>query len=231
MAQSNSCKTHHEVTLDKGQLVGQTLLVSVVSSSVNLVVVVVQTSDVGTGELGDFAGRATNTAANIEDLHSLLNAHAVGEVVLVTSNGLVERLAVGETAEVEGLAPTIFVEIGSEVVVAGCTLAQSQLSGGVCKAYCLVKVAYSAVRACPGVVSDCNNWVVRNVISTYSTLLGSLVLGRLVVPVLEVLVNSSLLGIMALGEHGGNTTASLGRLAVQGLVEGGIAGVILALEA
>ena len=66
---------------------------------------------------------------------------------------------------------------------------------------------------------------------TYSTLLSSLVLGRLVVPVLEVLVYSSLLGVTALGEHGSNTATGLGRLSVHGLVEGGITGVVLALEA
>lgn len=148
------CETYHEVALDESQLVGQTLLLSVVSGSVNLVVVVVQTSDVGASKLGDFTSRATNTAANIEDLHSLLDAHAVGKVVLVAGNGLVERLAVGEAAEVEGLAPTIFVQIGSEVVVATCLLAHGQLSGRAGISYCLVNVAYSAVRACPAVISD-----------------------------------------------------------------------------
>ena len=66
---------------------------------------------------------------------------------------------------------------------------------------------------------------------THSTLLSSLLLGRLVVPVLEVLVDSSPLGVTSFGEHGSDTATSLGRLSMHGLVEGGITGVILALEA
>jgi hypothetical protein len=46
-----------------------------------------------------------------------LNADAVGEVVLVTGDGLVEAFALGEAAKVERLAPAVFVEIGREVVV------------------------------------------------------------------------------------------------------------------
>lgn len=90
--------------------------------ALDLVVVVVEAGDVGAGELGDLAGRAANAAADVEDLHALLDAHAVGEVVLVTGNGLVEGLADGEAAEVEGLAPAVLVQVGGEVVVAarGC---------------------------------------------------------------------------------------------------------------
>lgn len=47
---------------------------------------------------------------------------------------------------------------------------------------------------------------------------------------LEVLVDSGLLGIVALGEHGSNATTGLGRRAMQGLVESGITSLILALE-
>ena len=65
---------------------------------------------------------------------------------------------------------------------------------------------------------------------TYSTLLLGLVLSGLVVPVLKVLVDSSLLGVAALAEHGSNAALGLGRLAVHSLVEGSITGVILALE-
>ena len=68
-------------------------------------------------ELCDFAGWSSNTTANIEDIVSIFDTNLRGEIVLVASNGLVERFTVGETAEVEGLAPAIFVEICSEVVV------------------------------------------------------------------------------------------------------------------
>lgn len=52
----------------------------------------------------------------------------------------------------------------------------------------------------------------------------------LVVPVLEVLVDGSLLSCSVLATHGSETTTSLGRLAMQSLVEGGIARDILALK-
>jgi hypothetical protein len=93
-----------------------------VGSTVDLVVVIVETSDVSTGKLGDLTGRATYTTANIENLHALLHAHAVGKVMLMTGDSLVEGFAVGEAAEVEGLAPAIFVEIGCQVIVAGTKL-------------------------------------------------------------------------------------------------------------
>lgn len=86
--------------------------------AVNLVVVVVQTGDVCAGELGDFSCGSTDTATDIEDLHTLLDTNLVCKVVLMTGNGLVEGLADGETAEVERLAPAELVDVGGEVVVA-----------------------------------------------------------------------------------------------------------------
>lgn len=85
--------------------------------SVDLVVVVVETSDVAAGELCNLAGRATDTAADIEDFHALLDANGVSQVVLVTGNCLVKGLAVGESAEVERLAPAVLVQIRGQVVV------------------------------------------------------------------------------------------------------------------
>ncbi len=108
----------HKVTLDKVELLGQTLLGSVVGGAVNLVIIVVQAGDMAAGELGNLAGRAADTAANIEHSHTLLDANAVGEVVLVTGNGLVEWLAGRKAAEVERLAPAVLVEVGRKVVVA-----------------------------------------------------------------------------------------------------------------
>lgn len=92
---------YHEVSLDIGQLLRKLLLLGVVDRTVNLVVVVVQTGDVCAGELGDLSCGTADTAANIKDLHALLDANLVCKVVLMTGNGLVERLADGETAEVE----------------------------------------------------------------------------------------------------------------------------------
>lgn len=77
--------------------------------TLDLVVVVVQAGDVSAGELGDLTSGAANTTADIKDLHTFLDADVVGEVVLMTGDGLVERLAKGVSAEVEGLAPAVLV--------------------------------------------------------------------------------------------------------------------------
>lgn len=115
----------HEVTLDKGHLLGEALLGGVVGSTVNLVVVVVETGDVGTRELDHLTGGATNTTANVQNLHALLETGLHGEIVLVTGDGLVEGLTVGETAEVEGGAPAVLVEISSQIVVAVANVSNS----------------------------------------------------------------------------------------------------------
>jgi hypothetical protein len=89
------------------------------SSALNLIVVVVQASDVSTGELSNLSGRAANTTSNIKDLVSIFDANLSSKVVFVAGDGLVETLAICETAEVKGLAPAILVKVGCEVVVAG----------------------------------------------------------------------------------------------------------------
>lgn len=86
--------------------------------TVNLVVVVVQTGDVCAGELGDLTCGSADAAANVKNLHALLDANLVCKVVLMTGNGLVEGLPDGETAEVERLPPSELVDVGSKVVVA-----------------------------------------------------------------------------------------------------------------
>lgn len=130
------------------------------SGTLDLIVVVVKTGDVSTSELGNLAGRAANTATDIENLHALLNADAVGEVVLMSGNSLVERLSERETAEVERLAPSVFVQIGRKVVVAIVEVRtvmlptnQQAVKVAMRKTYCRVKVAYSAVRACNSAIS------------------------------------------------------------------------------
>lgn len=70
-------------------------------------------------ELGNLPSWSTNTTANIKNLHALLDTNAVRKVVLMASDSLVEWLAVCEAAEVEGLSPSVLVQVGSKVVVAG----------------------------------------------------------------------------------------------------------------
>lgn len=108
----------HEVALDEGELVGETSLDGILCRSVDLVVVIVQARDMGVGELGDLAGGTTDTTANIQNLHALLDADLGGQVVLVAGNGCVKALALGEPTEVEGLAPAILVKVSGQVVVA-----------------------------------------------------------------------------------------------------------------
>jgi len=84
-----------------------------------LVVVIIQASDVGAGELGNLSGRATDATAHVQHPHALLDVDLMGKVVLMPGNGLVKRLAVRKAAEVEGLAPSVLVDVGREVVIAG----------------------------------------------------------------------------------------------------------------
>ena len=71
----------------------------------------------GTGELCNLPGRTTNAAADIENLIPIFDANLGGEVVLVAGNGLVEPFAIGETAEVERLAPAVLVKVRCKIVV------------------------------------------------------------------------------------------------------------------
>lgn len=87
------------------------------SGTINLIIVVVEAGNVGSSELGDLARGATDTAADIKNLHAFLDAHAQRKVVFVASDGLVERLAGGKAAEMERLAPAVLVQVGGEVVI------------------------------------------------------------------------------------------------------------------
>ena len=94
------------------------LLCSISRCTLDLVVVVVQTGDMSTSKLCDFASRSSDTTADIEDFVAILNTDLRSEVMFMSCNGLVEALAICETAEMERLSPTVLVEICSEVVVA-----------------------------------------------------------------------------------------------------------------
>ena len=103
------CRTYHEIALDEVELVRKALTSGIALSTLDLVVVIVKTGDVGVGELGDLAGRATNTAADVQDLHASLDADLHGEVVLMAGNSLIEGLADRVAAEMEALAPAVLV--------------------------------------------------------------------------------------------------------------------------
>lgn len=113
----------HEVTLGEAELVRQTITLSIPRRTLDLVVVVVETDDIGVCELDNLTSRTTNTTADIQNLHTILDFHAVSKVVFVTGNGLEEGFAAGESAEVERGSPSVFVEVGGKVVItANCQL-------------------------------------------------------------------------------------------------------------
>lgn len=97
---------------------GQLLLLGICNRTVDLVVIVVQAGDVCACELGNFPGGSSDTAANVQHALALLDANLVCQVVLMAGHGLIEGLAEGEAAEVEGLAPSGLINIGGKVVVA-----------------------------------------------------------------------------------------------------------------
>ena len=68
-------------------------------------------------EFRNLASWPSNTTANVEDFVSVFDTDLRGEIVLMASNGLVERFTVGEATEVERLAPAVLVEICSEIVI------------------------------------------------------------------------------------------------------------------
>ncbi len=145
-------RTNHEVTFRETQLIRQPFLVCIPRGPIDLVIVVVQPRDVDAGELGDFTCGPADAAADIEDFHAFAQGHHVCEVVLVAGNGLVEAFTIGKTAEVEGAAPAVFVDVCGEVVVAvhGCQSAlihSSVVQGRSRSTHCLVRVAYSALRS------------------------------------------------------------------------------------
>ena len=63
--------TDHKVTLDKIQLVRETLLCSISACSLDLVVVVVESSDIRSRKLGNFSSWTADTTTYIEDFHTL----------------------------------------------------------------------------------------------------------------------------------------------------------------
>jgi hypothetical protein len=124
--QLRSCKrhelsTHHEIPLDKVQLLRKAFLGCIPSSTLDLIIVIVQASDVTSRKFGNFASWSPDTTANIENLHSLLDANGVGKIMLMSGNGLSKRFSICKSAKVERLAPSILVKVGYEVIIARST--------------------------------------------------------------------------------------------------------------
>jgi hypothetical protein len=75
----------HKVALLEIDQMAQPSLFGVLSSPGDLEIVVVQPGDPGVGKVGDLTGGATDTAADVEDLHTGLDTDLGGEVVFMTS--------------------------------------------------------------------------------------------------------------------------------------------------
>jgi len=101
----------HEVALGVVAELGEAGGVDLLGAALDLVVVVVEAGDLGAGELGDVPKGATNTAADIEDPHALLEAQLEGEEVLGADDGLLEGLALVPLGKVEALAPSVLVKV------------------------------------------------------------------------------------------------------------------------
>ena len=86
-------------------------------SALDLVIIVVQANNVYACKLDNLTSGSSNTTSDVQYTHIILKAHLVCEIVLMASNGLVERLAIGIAAEVKALAPTILVQVSGKVVV------------------------------------------------------------------------------------------------------------------
>lgn len=107
----------HEVTLDEGDLILEAHLLRVLPGTLELEVVVVEADDVGVAELGNLASGATDTATDVEHTHARSEDHLRGKVMLMTSKGREESLALVEAREMERLGPTVLVHVGRTVIV------------------------------------------------------------------------------------------------------------------
>lgn len=91
----------HEITLDEIRALVKPCRDGVASSTGDLVIVVVETGDMGAGEMTNLTGGSTNSTANVEDTVVRLDTHVGGKVVFVAGDSLVEGLARVESAKVK----------------------------------------------------------------------------------------------------------------------------------
>ena len=71
------------------------------SSPFHLVCIVVQANHVASRKGRDLSSRFTNTTTNIKNCHGLVDVDSVGQIMLVASKSLKQRLANSESAEVK----------------------------------------------------------------------------------------------------------------------------------
>jgi len=110
--------TYHEVTLDERELFGKAFFLGIPRGTLDLIIVVVQANNIRSGKFDNLSSGSANTTSNIKYLHSFLDAHDVGEVVLMSGDGLSEWLTIGKATKMERATPAVLVQIGGKIVVA-----------------------------------------------------------------------------------------------------------------
>jgi hypothetical protein len=68
-------------------------------------------------ELRDLPCGSPYTATDVQNLHTLFEIHGMGQVVLMTSDGLTKGFTIARATEVEGLAPAVFVKVSYKVII------------------------------------------------------------------------------------------------------------------
>lgn len=132
-------RNYHEITLNELEFIRKSLFLSVDSCTLDLIFVEIQTGDMSPCELDNLPSRSTNTASNIQDLHTRFDTDVVSKVVFMASDSTIEGLAVSKAAEVKRLRPPVLVEICSEVIVSRMLISTQSKSPR--QTHCRVKLA------------------------------------------------------------------------------------------
>jgi hypothetical protein len=109
--------TYQKISLNERNLVTQPSLLGQASRDINLLLIDCDADDVAADGFSILARWTTNTASDVENPHTGLQAHKVGEAVLLKGHCLQDGLAGCEGAIVEVLAPSLEVGCCDEVVV------------------------------------------------------------------------------------------------------------------
>lgn len=108
----------HEIAFREAQLAAQSFLRSVSLGALNLIVIIVESHNIGASKFGNLPCRTSDTTADIQNVHSFPEPNHMGEIMFMTSDCLIETFTRSESTEMEGRAPAVFIQIGCKVIVA-----------------------------------------------------------------------------------------------------------------
>jgi hypothetical protein len=120
--------THHEIALDEGYFVGQTFASCMCSCPFDLVGIIVQAYDIASSECCNLSGRFANTTSDVENSHSFVDVDSMSKIMLVARKSLEKRLSDSESAKMERLCPSFFVQIGDKVIIAVQIVSQQEIA-------------------------------------------------------------------------------------------------------